>query len=148
MLNASSSTIAQQERIAWNRLWWVGLLTIVAAAIANVLVRTLAVALFGVSSEFELLQPGAVAGSTVLFLVLAVGAFALVGRFSRQPITLYRRIAVVALILSLFNPLAVGLGLFPVTGTVTVGIVVTMLVMHVVAAAIAVGLLTTLGREQ
>ena len=70
--------------------------------------------------------------------------FALVARRARHPITTYRRIAVVALLLS-FLPdigLLLNANAAPFPG-ITIQSVGTLMVMHIVAAVISVYLLTT-----
>ena len=93
------------------------------------------------------LQVAYVIGSTIIYLPLALTAFALVSRFARRPIRFYRVLALVALLISFLIP-AMALGdLMPIPG-MNMPIFWTMIVMHGVSAAIVVGLLTTLTREQ
>jgi hypothetical protein len=145
---ASTSTHpASQERFALRKLLWVGPLTIIVAAIANVLVGTIAVAFFAVPDDFTNLQAPSVIISTTVFLLLALLAFVLVGRFARRPVQFYRILALVALVISFANPIMALTGLFPIPGMNT-PIFWTMIVMHCVAAIIAVSLLTTLAVER
>ena len=133
-----------QESFAIRKLWWVGPLTIIVAALANLLVRTIAVMFFGVSDGFRYFQAPVIISSTALFLLLAFLAFILVGRFARRPVRFYRILALVALLVSFLNPALAGL--FPVPG-MTTHIFWTMIIMHCVAAIITVSLLTTLAVE-
>jgi hypothetical protein len=135
------------ERFALRKLWWVGPLTIVVVALANLVVRTIAVSFFGVPDSFVYLQAPFVIGSTVVFLLLALLAFVLVGRFARRPVRFYRIVAVVALFISFLNPISALAGLFPAPG-MNLNIFWTMIVMHCVAAIITVSLLTTLAVEK
>jgi hypothetical protein len=73
---------------------------------------------------------GAVAGTLV---------YALVGRFARRPVRAFRVVSVLALVLSFAGPLTIP-GAPP-------GMVVALLVMHIIAAVIVVGLLTTLAAK-
>jgi hypothetical protein len=143
---ASTST-RPTEKFALRKLWWVGPLTIIVVALANLVVRTLAVSFFGVADSFVYLQAPFVIGSTVVFLLLALLAFVLVGRFTRRPVRFYRIVAVVALFISFLNPISALAGLFPAPG-MNLHIFWTMIVMHCVAAIITVSLLTTLAVEQ
>ncbi len=136
-----------RERVAARKLVWVGPLTVVIVSLVNLVVRTLAVSFFGVTAGFIYLQAPFVIGSTVVFLVLALLAFVLIGRFSRQPVRIFRIVAGVALLVSFLNPLLLLAGRFPAVG-MTLHIFWTMLVMHTVSALIAVSLLTTLAVEQ
>lgn len=135
------------EHIALRKLIWVGPLTIVAATIANLIIRTIAVSIFGVPATFQYLQAPYVIGSTIIFLLLALLAFVLVNRFARRPIQFYRKLAFVVLCISFLSPVMALVGLFPASG-MTLSIFWTMIVMHIVSAIIVVGLLTTLTREQ
>ena len=135
---------ASNERVATRRLLWVGPLAVIASVAANVLLTMAAVRLFGLSSEFPPLAAGAIAMFTAVGVVGAVVVFALVARFSSRPITLFRRIALAVLLLSLLPDVAM---LFSGEPGATPAAVVWLMMTHVVAAAISVALLTTLTRE-
>ena len=135
-----------RKGFALGKLVWVGPLTIVVAVLVNLVIRTIAVAYFGVPNGFTYLQAPFVIGSTVIFLVLALLAFILVGRFARRPVRFYRILALVALFVSFLNPLIALAGLFPAPG-MDLSIFWTMIVMHTVTAIITVSLLTTLAVE-
>jgi hypothetical protein len=134
------------ERVSLARLLWVGPLTIVAAVVANVAFVAVANPLFGVGPDFPALTREAVAAFTAVGVLLAVVVFALVARFARRPISLYRRVAIIALALSFIPDVA--LGVLP--GPVPVGPreVVLLMATHVIAAALAIGLLTSLTAER
>src|SRR6266581_2754603 len=130
---ASTTTRPTSRKgVALRKLVWVGPLTIVIAALVNLVIRTIAVAFFGVPDGFTYLQAPFVIGSTVVFLLLALVAFILVGRFTRRPVGFYRMLALV--------------GLFPAPG-MNLHIFWTMIVMHTVTALITVSLLTGLAVE-
>lgn len=135
-----------QERFAIRKLIWVGPLTIIVAALVNLVIRTIAVTFFGVPDGFTYLQAPFVIGSTIIFMLLALLAFVLVGRFARHPVRFYRILALVALFVSFLFPVQALTGLFPAPG-MNLHIFWTMIVMHTVTASIAVGLLTTLAIE-
>jgi hypothetical protein len=144
---ASTSTRpTSQQGVALRKLVWVGPLTIVIAALVNLVIRTIAVAFFGVPAGFTYLQAPFVIGSTVVFLVLALVAFILVGRFTRRPVSFYRILALVALFVSFLNPVMALAGLFPAPG-MNLHIFWTMIVMHTVTAIITVSMLTGLAVE-
>lgn len=144
---AATTHTTPRERFATRKLLWAGPLTIVVVAIANLIIRTIAVAFFGVPDGFLYLQAPFVIGSTVIFLLLALLASVLVNRFARRPIRFYRVLALVALLISFLNPIMAFVGLFRVPG-MNVHIFWTMIVIHIVSAIIAVGLLTTIASEQ
>lgn len=135
-----------REHVAIRKLVWVGPLAIGCAVIANLIIRTIAVAFFGVPESFQYLQAATIIGSTIVYLLLALLVFVLVSRFARRPIRIYRVVAFVALCVSLLTPAMALKGLMPVPG-MSLAIFWTMVVMHLVSASIVVGLLTTLTRE-
>ena len=145
-MTATTSAPATRQRVALRRLWWIAPLTIVLAALANLMISFLGVAFFGVPSTFPMLQPGVVIAITVVFLLLATVAFIVTGRFSQHPIRVYRLVALVAVVLSFLNPIAAHAGWFPVPG-MNINIFWTMVAMHIISAIITVGLFTTLARE-
>ena len=65
------------KRISFGRLLWVGPLAVLAAVIANVLVSITAVALVGISPEFEPLHLRSIIRFTVAGVLRAVIVFAL-----------------------------------------------------------------------
>ena len=136
-----------RDRIALRKLVWVGPLTIVSTVIVNLIVRSIAVSIFGVPEAFYYFQVPLVIGSTIVFLLLALLAFVLVSRFARRPIRFYRLLALVALCISFLTPVMALAGLLPAPG-MTLTIFWTMIVMHIVSAIIVIGLFTTLTREQ
>ncbi len=142
-----------QEQIDHGRIWWVGLLAIGASVVANLLVRTMLYALFELPAEFPPLQAGAIALLTVLYTFVGVVVFAIVARFARRPITAFRLIATVALILSLVPNLFLARN--PDAGPFPGGeaqAFMALLVFHLVTFISVVGMLTTLtvknGRDQ
>src|SRR6516164_6477120 len=82
---ASTTTRAtSMQSFALRKLVWVGPLTIVVAALVNLMIRSIAVAFFGVPDDFIYLQAPFVIGSTLIFLLFAFLAFVLVGRLARR----------------------------------------------------------------
>jgi len=131
------------ESFALRKLVWVGPLTIIVAALINLVIRTIAVTFFGVPNGFTYLQLPFVIGSTVVFLLLALLAFVLVGRFAHRPVRFYRILALAALFVSFLSPVQALIGLLPAPG-MNLYIFWTMIVMHIVTATITASLLTTL----
>ena len=121
---------------AW-RIWLRTVLGSVAAALA---VRAAALLAFDIPVGFE---PLATVGPTVFLTVVGVVAGLVVAvavdRLSARPVPLFRRIAIVALVLSLFPDLWMltesGSEAFP---GATVPAVVTLMVQHVAAATVVI----------
>jgi hypothetical protein len=113
-------------------------LAAVAAVVVNVLVRALAIAVFDIPEAFEHLALRAVIVSTLVGVIAAALVFAIVKRRAVNPVRTFTIIAVVALVLSLAAPLSVGLQdppEYPGTDAAAVG---TLMLMHVLTAAIVV----------
>jgi hypothetical protein len=141
------ASILVREHIALRKLIWVGPLTVASTVIVNLIIRSIAVSIFGVPKTFHYLQAPSVIGSTIVFVLVALLAFVLVNRFARRPIHTYRVLAFVVLCISFLGPVMALLGLFPAPG-MTISIFWTMIVMHLVSAIIVVGLFTRLTPEQ
>jgi hypothetical protein len=148
MMVFTSTRSTPQERIATRKLVWVGPLMIVLAVLVNLVVRLLAVSFFGVASSFLYLQIPVVTITTVVFLMVALLAFVLVGRASRHPVRIFWIVAGVALLVSFLNPLLLLAGWWLPAVGMNLRIFWTMIVMHIVSALIAGSLLTTLAVER
>ena len=123
------------------KLWWAGPLTVLAAIVGVLIVRTVA---------RLILQPPYAPGLTmimipiVLTLVLCTAAvlvFALVGRFAKNPVRTYLIISFVFLIISFLPDIAAASMRMPGAGW---PYSITLMVMHVVAGVITVLMLTRL----
>jgi hypothetical protein len=111
-------------------------LAAVAAVLANVVLRALAVAAFDIPQpEFEPLNLRPVIVSTLGGVIAAGVVYAVIARFSGDPRRVFVIVAVVALVLSLAAPLTID---DPNADAEAVG---TLIAMHVLAAAISVPLL-------
>ena len=140
---AASRSPRLDPRIDLHRLWWAGPLTVAAALGANAVVRSVAVALFTISPAFHNLAWIHFTWVTVAAVGTAVLVFAVVARWGERPVRLYRRLAAAALVVSFI----------PTVGLVAAGVpgggpaaIATLLVMHIVDAAICVWLLPFLTR--
>jgi len=131
------------DHFSLSRLWWLGPLTVIAALIANIAVRAVALALFAVSPLFPHFMWDHLVGFTLVSVTAAVVVFALVARSARRPLHRYRQIAAAVLILSLLPDAALFFGDDPTGSPVAI---LALMVMHVVDAAICVSVLTILPR--
>ena len=83
---------------------------------------------------------------TLIGVLGAVIVYAVIGRFSRQPVRLFRRVALVTLVVWLIPDILMLItGFNPGTTAANVAV---LILMHVVAWAIAVGMLTRLARTE
>lgn len=123
-------------------------LVAVAAVVANVLLRALAIAVLDIPDEFEHLALRAVIVSTLAGVVAAGLVYAVIARRAQDPVRTFRIVAVVALLLSLLAPLSVGLEDPPEYPGTDAGSVGTLMAMHVVAATIAIVVFSRAGRSR
>ncbi len=145
---AGNEKIVGGERIAWGRLPWAALLAAVAAALANALVYFAASGLGTITQSVLLPSPmgvspltvGLVAITSVIGTIGAAAVFAVIGLLARHPVRLFRIVATVVLVLSFVPPATVP--------GVPVAMRLSLVVMHVVAWGVSVGLLTTLARRE
>lgn len=130
---------ANDERVDRRRILPVGLAAIAITVVANVLVRAVGQAIFEIDDAFDPLAtvfPTVMA--SVVYMLLAVGVFAVLVRYVARPLRFFRLVAVVALVLS-YLPL---LAQWSAEGA-SAGAITTLGAMHLVGFAAAVGLLTT-----
>ncbi|HEX8260180.1 MAG TPA: DUF6069 family protein [Rubrobacteraceae bacterium] len=135
----------QDEHVAFKRLLWATPLAAVAAAVGNAVVYFVASALGAMPQDFVVQGSGPITLAPVVLssLIGAAGAaviFAVVVLLSRRPIWTFRIVAVVALVLSFVTPLTIP--------GAPLSLILTLELMHVVAAVIITGVLTTLARAK
>ena len=137
----TARTVVTSERVPAGRLLRVGALAAALAASVNALVLAIASSLFGpvIIPPDEAVTMGQVMGASAAGAVGAAVVFAAVGRLTLGSIFVFWGIAAVGLLLSLIPIALVG-----ATGS-SAG---TLALMHVLAAATNVGLLTRLGRKE
>ena len=134
----------QPKRVATHRLVRVGALTIVASIITNLIIFAIASGGLGIRFTLPPEMGGSISASVVAVMsavgVLgAVIAYMVIGHLARRPIRTYRIVAVIGLILSFAGPLSVA--------TLDTSAKLVLALMHVAAAGLSIGLLTTLARE-
>src|SRR5215216_2869043 len=144
-LSSSSSAPVPSPTVGRGRFALVGLGTVAAAVIANLLVYALGSVFVGYDPGFIVL---ANASGTILFTVVpaivAVLLYAVLMRFTSNPARIFTNIAVVVLILSLIPDLTY----IPSVPGASTGQTAILMLMHVVAAIVIVSMLTTLTRSQ
>jgi hypothetical protein len=144
-LPLSSSASVASPAVGRGRFVLVGLATVAAAVIANLLVYLLGSVVVGYNPQFIVL---ANASGTILFTVVpaivAVLVYAALMRFTSNPARIFTNIAVVVLIVSLIPDLTY----IPSVPGATSGQIAVLMLMHVVAAIVIVSMLTTLTRPR
>jgi hypothetical protein len=143
--SSSSPALAESRPVSRGRFALVGLGTVAAAVIANLLVYLLGSVVVGYDPQFVVL---ANASGTILFTVVpaivAVLLYAALMRFTSNPARIFTNIAVVVLIVSLIPDLTY----IPSVPGATSGQTAILMLMHVVAAGVIVSMLTTLTRSR
>jgi len=132
--------------VALGRLWWAAPAAALVAAVANSGVYLLAQAAGALPDDVLVptaagerpLGIGEVLFATIIPIISAAVVLALVARFARRPLRIFWTIAMVVLVISLGAP-------FSITGA-PAEMTAVLLLMHVVAAAVGLPLLTKLVR--
>lgn len=142
-MEAASGREDRAGRISPGRLLWVGPLAGAVAAVVNAVIFLLASGLGAIPQDIVVpgqgpITLGPVVVSSFVPALLGAGLLALLVRFTRRPVRVFRIVALVALVLSFVTP-------FSLAGA-PAAMVLTLLLMHVAAAAVIVGVLTTLAR--
>ncbi len=141
----SSSGPVTSPAVSRGRFALIGLATVAAAVIANLLVYALGSVVVGYDPGFIVL---ANASGTILFTVVpaivAVLLYAALLRFTSNPARIFTNIAIVVLIISLIPDLTY----IPTVPGASSGQTAILMLMHVVAAAVIVWMLTTLTRSR
>jgi predicted membrane channel-forming protein YqfA (hemolysin III family) len=129
------------------RLLQAGLLTIVAAVVANLVVRLLVGALTPIDPAFLPLGFGAITAFTVLGVALGAVVYALIARRAANPARTFTVVAVVALVVSILPNLALmaNPAAAPMPGG-TAAYYGLLILFHIVAGVVAIVLLPRLGR--
>ena len=135
-MEATTPDLKLSEKISTGRVLRAGLLAASFSGVANALVLLVASALFGSIAvpPGEPLTLGPVVVASAVGAVGAAIALAVMGRLVRRPMRVFRIIAVVVLLLSFLPIVLLGVA-GPSAGA--------LILMHVVSAAIVVGLLTS-----
>lgn len=144
-MSATTSTVRNSRNINWGRYALVGLATIVAAVLANLVVYYIGSAIVGYDPNFVVLSTN---GGTIIFTlvpaIVAVLLYAILLRFTRQPERIFVIISVIVFIITLI-PDFTYIPTVPGSSNPQTAILV---LMHVVAAVVITWMLTKLSRPQ
>ena len=142
---AISSSVPMASRATGRaRFALVGLATIVAAVAANVLVWAIGSAVVGYDLRFlPLAGPGGAIIFTVVPAVVAVLLYAVLLRFAGNPARVFTILAAVVLVLSVIPDFTY----IPTVPGATPAQTAVLVLMHVVAAVVIVGMLTRLASK-
>lgn len=145
--SSSPATVRRQPvRIVTGHIWLAGLLAAVLAAVAGIVIRAIGIAADAVPENYALLQPARIVVASLLAALVAAGLLAALARWVRRPVRTFRIVAVVFLVISFLGPLGAGADTSS-GGPASGATIATMLLMHIVAAAIIIGVLITPSRS-
>ncbi len=140
-----SSTPRAAHPVNWGRFALVGVATVIAAVLANVIVYFIGSAVVGYDPEFIVLSN---VSATILFTVVpaiaAVLLYAVLLRFTQNPARTFTIIAAVVLVISLIPDVFY----IPTVPGATGGQTAILALMHVVAAAVIVWMLTNFNQSR
>jgi hypothetical protein len=142
-----SNTCTSSGRFSLRKLLWIGPLAMVVAIVANEIWYAIAAALSPSVGQWPGVGVVPIIISTVVYLVIASLVFAVVVRFSARPVRTYWIVATIALLISCAAPILArsGFGMPGLPPADTVSVIVLM-IMHVIAFAISVPMITRLTR--
>jgi len=123
----------------------IGLATVVVATLANVLVYFVGGALVAYDAQF--LPLADVSGAIVFTLPAAIGAvlvYAALLRFARRPARTFKIVSAIVLVIATIPDFTY----IPTVPGATGGQTAVLVIMHIVAAGVIVGMLTTLARPE
>lgn len=136
MLEAS----AKQESVSLQQLAIWTVVAIVISASLNAIIYLLTQSNFeGVIVQGVEFSIANVIGASVAFITVGAIVFAVLNRFVSRPISTWRNVAVVALVLSLGQPFIPG----ALEGDITLNAQLILVAMHVLAGIVTIYLLTT-----
>ncbi|HEY0735860.1 MAG TPA: DUF6069 family protein [Herpetosiphonaceae bacterium] len=142
---SATTTVRDSRNISWGRFALVGLATIIAAVLANLVVYYIGSALIGYNPDFVVLSTN---GGTIIFTVVpaivAVLLYAVLLRFTRQPERIFTIISVIVFIVTLI-PDFTYIPTVPGSSNPQTAVLV---LMHVVAAVVITWMLTQLSRPR
>jgi hypothetical protein len=142
--SSSSSAPVAPRAVSRGRFALVGLGTVAAAVLANLLVYLIGSVVVGYDPGFVVLaNPSGTILFTVVPAIVAVLLYAVLTRFSGNPARIFTNIAVVVLIVSLIPDLTY----IPSVPGATSGQTAILMLMHVVAAVTIISILTTQTRS-
>ena len=149
-MNAESNSAQSEQIIPISKLWWVGLVAAAAASIANLIFFWVTKSVFDIPYIIPMGGPSGplTAMPAALIIVFstvpAVGAtilLAILSKVASRPMRVFWIISVVVFVLSFVLPIGL-------PSTVASSTRIGLALMHVIAAAVIVGVLTTLGRQK
>ena len=142
---ALSSSASSSRGISWGRYALVALSTVVASVFANVVVYYLGAALVGYNSGFIVLaNPSGVVIFTVVPAIVATLLYAALLRFTRHPERIFAVISAIVFVVTTIPDFTY----IPTVPGATNGQTAILVLMHIAAAAVIVGMLTKLSRPQ
>ena len=141
----ATTASAHPRPVDWGRYALVGIATVIAAVVANLVVYFIGGAFVAYDPEFVVLStPSGTILFTVVPAIVAVIIYGLLLRFASNPARVFTILAAVVLVLSWIPDLTY----IPTVPGSSAGQTAVLMVMHAVAAVVIVGMLTNLTRPR
>lgn len=147
MATASVNQNQKLEQVDYSKLWWLTLLAGGLSAVVNVLLYFAAQALgfvgnivpsFMAESGQDFPFAIAIVMSSVLFIIIGGVALWVIDRFNAKPISTWRIVAIVALVLSFAQPF---------TAFSNFNDIILLEIMHTIAGIITISVITTQAKK-
>ena len=123
------------------RLMWATPVAMIASSAANLLLYSVAGAIFPETTAWPGAGPMQIVGANIVYLLFGALTYAIVSRFSTQPKRHYLIVATIGLLLSLTLPVSAGFGYgAPGTPPASLPTVIMLSCMHLVTYAVSVPL--------
>lgn len=144
-ITVNSRIRAESRSVTRGRFALFGLGVVVAATVANMLVYYLGAALVGYDPSFVILQNvSGIVFFTIPPAIIAVGLYALLLRTTKRPERAFTIISTVVLVLSIVPDITY----VPTVEGSSIGQTTILILTHIVAAAVIVGMLTNYTRQR
>jgi hypothetical protein len=144
-VTVASKIGAKSRSVTRGRFALFGLATVVAATVANVLVYYLGAVIVGYDPLFVILQnAGGAIFFTITAAIVAVALYAVLLRTTRRPERIFTIISAVVLVLSIVPDITY----IPTVEGSSNGQTAVLILMHIVAAGVIVGMLTSYSRRR
>ena len=149
-INAASTSTQNEQVVPFSKLWRVGLIAAVGAVSVNLVYFWVTKSVFGIAYIIPMGGPSGPLMSLPAVIIImfnvvpAIGAtilLAVLGKFLSHPFRVFWIISVVVFVISFILPLSL-------PSSVAASTKISLSLMHILAGALIVGVLTALGREK
>lgn len=147
MATVSTNQVEKLEQVDYSKLWWLTLVTGAIAAVVNVIIYFVAQSIgfvgnmvpsFMAESGQDFPFAGAIVASSIMFIIIGSVVLWVIDRFNAKPISTWRIVAIVALVLSFGQPFS---------AFSNQNDIILLLLMHTVAGIITISIISTQAKK-